>query len=409
LILPEEDAMTSQSSSYAALEADLRARGIAADDVRAAIRALKIETPSWGYAQSGTRFKVFKHPAAARTIQEKLDDAGLVHRLTGACPTVAVHIPWDKTDDWAGVAKYAAERGLALGAVNPNLFQDSEYMLGSLCHADAAVRKQAMTHMYDCLEIAQTIGSPAISLWLADGTNYPGQDNIRERRQRLLDCLREYVAKMPDGMTLLIEYKLFEPAFYHTDLADWGAAFSMAGILGPKAKVLVDTGHHAPGTNIEYIVAWLLALDKLGGFHFNCRNYADDDLIVGSSQPFQLFAIFHELINGGKAGRAAETAYMLDQSHSIENKIEAVLQSVQNVQLAYAKALCVDRKALTEAQQAGDVLGAHRILMAGYETDVRPLLASIREEDGLPVDPFQAFRESGVAERLAAERGGSNK
>jgi len=398
--------MTTQlSTACAALEADLSARGVAAGEVRAAIRALKIETPSWGYAQSGTRFKVFKHPAAARTIQEKLDDAAVVHKLTGVCPTVAVHIPWDKTDDWAGVAQYAAERGLTLGAVNPNLFQDDEYLLGSLCHPDAAVRRQAMTHMYDCLAIAETIGSPAISLWMADGTNYPGQDNIRDRRARLLDALREYVARMPDSVTLLIEYKLFEPAFYHTDLADWGAAFSMASILGPKAKVLVDTGHHAPGTNIEYIVAWLLALDKLGGFHFNCRNYADDDLIVGSSQPFQLFAIFHELINGGRAGRAADVAYMLDQSHSIENKIEAVLQSVQNVQVAYAKALCVNRQALAQAQQAGDALGAHRILMAGYETDVRPLLASIREEDGLPVDPFQAFRESGIAGKLAADRG----
>lgn len=398
--------MTMQlGTAYAALEADLSARGIAVGDVRAAIRALKIETPSWGYAQAGTRFKVFKHPAAARTIQEKLDDAAVVQQLTGVCPTVAVHIPWDKTNDWAGVAKYAAARGLALGAVNPNLFQDNEYMLGSLCHPDAAVRKQAMAHMYDCLEIAETIGAPAISLWLADGTNYPGQDNIRDRRQRLLDVLQEYVAKMPSSITLLIEYKLFEPAFYHTDLADWGAAFSMANILGPKAKVLVDTGHHAPGTNIEYIVSWLLALDKLGGFHFNCRNYADDDLIVGSSQPFQLFAIFHELINGGTAGRAADVAYMLDQSHSIENKIEAILLSVQNVQIAYAKALCVNRQALAQAQQAGDALGAHRLLMAGFETDVRPLLAAIREEEGRPADPFQAFRESGIAAKLASERG----
>jgi len=396
---------TPMNSSYAALEADLCEREIAVAEVRAAIRALKIETPSWGYAQAGTRFHVFPHPAAARTIREKLDDAALVHKLTGACPTVAVHIPWDKSDDWAGVAQYAAERGLTLGAVNPNLFQDDQYMLGSLCHPAAAVRKQAMDHMYECLEIAETIGAPAISLWLADGTNYPGQDSIRDRRQRLLDVLREYVAKMPDGMTLLIEYKLFEPAFYHTDLADWGAAFSMATLLGPKAKVLVDTGHHAPGTNIEYIVAWLLGLEKLGGFHFNCRNYADDDLIVGSSQPFQLFAIFHELINGGTAGRAADVAYMLDQSHSIENKIEAILQSVQNVQVAYAKALCVNRQALAVAQQAGDVLGAHRLLMAGFETDVRPLLASIRVEDGLPADPFQAFRESGAAEKLATARG----
>jgi len=396
--------MSMQLTSYTALESALNARGLNASEIRAAVRALKIETPSWGYANGGTRFEVFKHPAAARTIWEKIDDAAVVQELTGVCPTVAVHIPWDKTDDWAGVCRYAQEKGLTIGAVNPNLFQDKEYMLGTLCNPSAAVRKQAMAHMFDCLDIAKTVGSPAISLWLADGTNYPGQDDIRARRQRLLDCLQEYCAALPDSITLLIEYKLFEPAFYHTDIADWGASYSLATILGPKAKVLVDTGHHAPGTNIEYIVAWLLALEKLGGFHFNCRNYADDDLIVGSSQPYQLFAIFHELINGGAAGRAADVAYMLDQSHYLENKIEAILQSVQNVQIAYAKALCVNRQALAAAQQAGDVLGAHRQLQEAFETDVRPLLAAIREEEGRPADPFAAFRASGIAEKLAAAR-----
>lgn len=391
--------------SLTALESELTARGLQVDAIRAALRAQKIETPSWGYANAGTRFHTFKHPAAAKSIFEKLDDAAIVHELTGVCPTVAVHIPWDKTNDWGKVAEYAKAKGLSLGAVNPNLFQDDEYMLGSLCNPSASVRKQAMDHMFDCLEIAKTVNSPAISLWLADGTNYPGQDDIRARRQRLLDCLREYVAAMPDAMTLLIEYKLFEPAFYHTDIADWGASYSLSTALGPKARVLVDTGHHAPGTNIEYIVAWLLALEKLGGFHFNCRNYADDDLIVGSSQPFQLFCIFHELINGGQAGRAADVAYMLDQSHNLENKVEAILQSVQNVQVAYAKALCVNRQALAAAQRAGDVLCAHRLLLEAFETDVRPLLIALREEAGRPADPFNAYRASGRTEKLAKERG----
>lgn len=270
----------STDARYAILDADLQARGIDTSAVCAAIRALPIETPSWGYGNGGTRFKVFAHPAAARTVREKIADAGLVHRLTGACPSVALHIPWDMTDDWAGLAAYAKEQGVSLGTVNPNLFQDDEYKLGSICHPDAAVRTRAVAHIIDCINIANEIDVHAVSLWLADGTNYPGQDDIRARRHRLLDCLRDAYAAMPAGMDLLIEYKLFEPAFYHTDLADWGASFSIASTLGPQAKVLVDTGHHAPGTNIEYIVAWLLDVEKLGGFHFNCRKYADDDLIL---------------------------------------------------------------------------------------------------------------------------------
>ena len=378
----------------------------AQDAIRAAVRALPIETPSWGYGSGGTRFKLFQCPVAARTVHERIADAGLVHRLTGACPSVAIHIPWDETDDWAKLAAFAAEKGVRLGTVNPNLFQEEEYRLGSLCHAQAAVRAEAVRHILDCIDIAKTLDVKMISLWLPDGTNYPGQDDIRDRRHRLLDTLREVYAAMPNDMELLIEYKLFEPAFYHTDLADWGASYTTALALGPRAKVLVDTGHHAPGTNIGYIVAFLLDLERLGGFHFNCRNYADDDLIVGSSQPFELFAIFHELINGGKNGRAAEVAYMLDQSHNIENTIEAMILSVMNVQTAYAKALCVDRKALAAAQYAGDVLGAHRLLHDAFETDVRPLLGAMREEQGLPADPFQAFREGDDKKRIKAERQG---
>jgi len=396
----------STDAQYTALEASLHARGVCAKTIQAAVRALPIETPSWGYGNGGTRFKVFPHPAAARTVQEKIADAALVHRLTGACPSVALHIPWDLTDDWAGLASYAKAQGVTLGTINPNLFQDEAYKLGSICHPDAAVRKQATAHLLECIAIAETLGVNAVSLWLADGTNYPGQDDIRGRRHRLLDCLREAYAAMPAGMTMLIEYKLFEPAFYHTDLADWGASYTIATTLGPQATVLVDTGHHAPGTNIEYIVAWLLDMAKLGGFHFNCRKYADDDLIVASSHPFELFLIFHELINGGKEGRAAEVAYMLDQSHNIENKIEAMILSVMNVQTAYAKALCINREALAGMQQAGDVMGAHRLLHEAFETDVRPLLAAMREDAGLPADPFRAFRESGIAEKFATERSG---
>ncbi len=396
----------STDTRYAALAADLDARGVHPAAVCAAVRALPIETPSWGYGDGGTRFHVFPHPAAARTVREKIADAALVHRLTGSCPSVALHIPWDQTDDWAALARDARELGIVLGTINPNLFQDEEYKLGSVCHPQAEVRARAVAHLRDCIAIAKTLEVSAVSLWLADGTNYPGQDDIRGRRHRLLETLREVYAALPAEMTMLIEYKLFEPAFYHTDLADWGASFSIAQALGPQANVLVDTGHHAPGTNIEYIVAWLLDLAKLGGFHFNCRKYADDDLIVASSHPFELFLIFNELINGGRDGRAADVAYMLDQSHNIENKIEAMLLSVMNVQTAYAKALCLNRQTLAALQQAGDVMGAHRLLHEAFETDVRPLLAVMREEAGLPADPFRAFRESGIAEQLAAERAG---
>jgi len=394
----------STDSCYTALAADLDARGVSVDALRAAIRALPIETPSWGFGDGGTRFHVFPYPGAARTVREKIADAATVHRFTGACPSVALHIPWDNTDDWAALACYARELGITLGTINPNLFQDDEYKLGSLCHPQAEVRARAVAHVRECIEIAKTLHVPAISLWLADGTNYPGQDDIRGRRHRLLDTLSESYAAMPSNMSMLIEYKLFEPAFYHTDLADWGASCSIAQTLGPQANVLVDTGHHAPGTNIEYIVAWLLDIGKLGGFHFNCRKYADDDLIVASSHPFELFLIFHELINGGCEGRAADVAYMLDQSHNIENKIEAMLLSVMNVQTAYAKALCINRQALAALQYAGDVMGAHRLLHEAFETDVRPLLAVMREDAGLPADPFRAFRESGIARQLEAER-----
>jgi L-rhamnose isomerase / sugar isomerase len=377
------------------------------------IGALRVETPSWGYGNSGTRFKVFAQPGAARTIWEKVADAGVVHRLTGICPTVAVHVPWDRVDDWGALGRAAADHGVAIGAVNPNLFQEDDYRLGSLCHPDAGVRRRAVKHVLDCVGIARAVGSGILSLWLADGTNYPGQDDLRARRRRLVEGLREIYAGLESGMRLLIEYKFFEPGFYHTDLADWGTAYSACLELGPQAEVLVDTGHHAQGTNVEHIVAQLLDRGRLGGFHFNARKYADDDLIVGSANPYELFLVFNELVAAEDdpdpvvAGCARRVAYMIDQSHNIEPKLEAMVQSVVNVQVAHAKALLVDRARLREAQGAGDVLEANRTLVEAYETDVRPLLAAARQRLGLDPDPVAALRRGGYPERVARERGAS--
>jgi L-rhamnose isomerase/sugar isomerase len=379
--------------------------------VLAELRRLEIETPSWGYGNSGTRFHVYPWPGAARTVQERIADAGLVHRLTGACPTVAIHIPWDLTDDWDELRRFAESEGVRIGAVNPNLFQDDEYRLGSLCHPDSRVRRRALDHCLECVEIAVAVASSDISLWLADGTNYAGQDDLRTRFRRLVVGLEELYAAMPEGMRLLVEYKFFEPAFYSTDVPDWGTAALVCGMLGPRAQVLVDTGHHPMGTNVEQIVALLLAQGLLGGFHFNNRKYADDDLIVGSTDPFELFRIMSEIAGARRDPATSETAeaiaFMIDQSHNVEGKIDAMIQSVVNIQAAYAKALLVDRARLEEAQRAGDVLGAHRVLLEAYETDVRPLLARLRAEQGLEPDPVEAFRVGGYAERLAAERSGS--
>jgi L-rhamnose isomerase / sugar isomerase len=364
--------------------------------------ALTIETPSWGYGNSGTRFHVYPWPGAARTVWERLDDAALVHRLTGCCPSVALHIPWDRVDDWEALRRYAEERGIRIGAINPNLFGDDAYRLGSICNPDPAVREQALDHCRECIDIAQTVGSSSLSLWLADGTNYPGQDDLHGRYGRLTAGLEELYAALPPGMRLLVEYKFFEPGFYSTDLPDWGTAALVCRRLGPQAQVLVDTGHHPPGTNVEQIVALLLAEKLLGGFHFNNRKYADDDLIVGSIDPFELFRIMREI---AAANAGATVAFMIDQSHNVEGKIDAMIQSVMNIQTAYAKALLVDEARLVEAQLAGDVLGAHRVLVEAFESDVRPLLARLRETLGVPEDPVAAFREAGYGEALARERG----
>ncbi len=389
----------------------LAARGVDVDAVKAALKAQRIETPSWGYANSGTRFKVFPWPGAARTIAEKLQDAAQVHRFTGIAPSVALHIPWDKVDDWRALREYAASLGLALGAINPNVFQDDAYQLGSVCHPDAKVRRRAIAHLLECCQICRETGSTLLSLWFADGTNYAGQDDLRARKRRLQEALAEVYAALPPGVRMLVEYKFFEPAFYHTDLPDWGLAYATCLKLGPQAQVLVDTGHHAPGTNIEHIVSILLDEGRLGGFHFNARKYADDDLIVGSVNPFELFLIFNELVAAERSGDpqaaacARNVAYMIDQSHNVEPKVEAMIQSVVNCQVAYAKALVVDRRRLAERQQAGDVLGAHRVLLDAFETDVRPLLAQVRQEMGLAADPIAAYRASGYQEKIAAERG----
>jgi L-rhamnose isomerase/sugar isomerase len=366
------------------------------------LRRFEIETPSWGYGNSGTRFHVYPWPGAARTAHERIDDAALVHRLTGCCPSVALHIPWDAVDDYRALGHYARERGIRIGAINPNLFGDDAYRLGSICHPDERVRRQAIAHCRECIEIANETGSTIISLWLADGTNYPGQDDLTERHARLLAGLEEIYSDLPPKLRLLVEYKFFEPAFYSTDLPDWGTAALLCRRLGPQAQVLVDTGHHPQGTNVEQIVALLLAEELLGGFHFNNRKYADDDLIVGSIDPFELFRIMREIAHAKAPERIA---FMIDQSHNVEGKIDAMIQSVVNIQTAYAKALLVDDERLSAAQRAGDVLGAHRVLMDAFETDVRPLLAQLREELGVDPDPVEAFRRGGYAERLARERG----
>ena len=381
------------------------------DDQRVltALRELEIETPSWGYGNSGTRFHVYPWPGAARTVWERIDDAALVHRLTGCCPSVAIHVPWDKVDDWDALRRHAEDQGIRIGAVNPNLFGEDTYRLGSLCHPDPAVRRQAVDHCIECVEIGTQVGSSLVSLWLADGTNYPGQDDLRSRHARLATSLEAIYASLPAGMRMLVEYKFFEPAFYSTDLPDWGTAALLCRRLGPQAQVLVDTGHHPLATNVEQIVALLLAEGLLGGFHFNGRRYADDDLMVGAIDPFELFRIMREIAtardDAAVSASAEKVAFMIDQSHNVEGKVDAMIQSVMNIQMAYAKALLVDENALVAAQQAGDVLGAHRVLMSAYETDVRPLLESVRREIGVASDPVDAFRAGGYAERLAQERG----
>lgn len=401
--------------AYALFEQQQRARGIDLEQVKARLKALKIETPSWGYGDSGTRFKVFKKEGVPRNPYEKLEDAAQVHKLTGLCPSVAIHIPWDKVDDYGKLRTHAESLGLAIGAVNPNLFQDDDYMLGSVTHSDAAIRSKATEHLLECVDIAKETGSQDISLWFADGTNYPGQGHIRRRKSWMLEALSETYKALTPSMRMLIEYKGFEPAFYHTDIADWGMAYSYALKLGPQAAVLVDTGHHAQGTNIEHIVAFLIDERRLGGFHFNSRKYADDDLIVGTVNPYELFLIFYQIVNASVdgdeevRGGVGRIAYMIDQSHNIEQKIPAMIRSVLNVQTQYANALLIDHAEVEDAQKRGDVLGAENAVRKAFEFDVTPLLAAVREEQGLPVDPMKAYFDSGYNAAIAGRgKGGAS-
>ena len=396
--------MTTTAGDEGGLRSALEGRGVDVDVVAERLAAQRVETPSWGYGNSGTRFRVFPQPGVPHTVFEKFEDAAQVHRHTGVCPGVAIHIPWDAVHDYTELSDFAAGLGLHIGAINPNLFQDEDYKLGSVCHPEPAVRRRAIEHLLECIEIGERSSSRILSLWLADGTNYPGQDSFRDRRNRMYECLSEAYEAMPTRMSMLLEYKFFEPAFYHTDLPDWGSSLLMCQRLGDRAKVLVDLGHHPHGTNIEQIVALLLAEDRLGGFHFNNRKYADDDLIVGSVNPFELFLIFVELAHAEMDLKPTEIAYMIDQSHNIEPKIEAMILSVVNLQEAYAKALIVDRDALAQARADQDILRAHSLLLDAFNTDVRPLCAHVREQMGASSDPISAFRGSGYMEKIAASR-----
>ena len=368
-----------------------------------------IEVPSWAYGNSGTRFRVFTTPGTPRTVFEKLADAAQVNAYTGLAPKVALHYPWDKVDDWSEVVDYAAEVGVGLGTVNSNTFQDEDYKFGSLAHHDPAVRQKAIDHHLECIEIMDRIGSRDLKIWLADGTNYPGQGDIRRRQDWLADSLAKIYAHIGPEQRLVLEYKFFEPSFYHTDVPDWGTSYTQVAALGERAVVCLDTGHHAPGTNIEFIVAQLLRLGKLGSFDFNSRFYADDDLIVGAADPFQLFRILWEVRRGGGFEKETGVAFMLDQCHNIEDKIPGQIRSVLNVQEMTARALMVDADALEAAQVAGDVLGANEILMDAFYTDVRPQLAQWRASRGFPADPMKAFADSGYLARIAEERVGGTQ
>lgn len=388
---------------YERLAERLAAANVDVEAVKAKLKTQHIETPSWGYGNAGTRFKTFAYPGAARNIHDKVADAGYIHKLTGVAPSIAIHIPWDKADDWDALTQEAADNGIKIGAVNPNLFQADKYKLGSMCNPSASVREEAIAHMVECCEIMEKVDSQFLSLWFADGTNYSGQDSISGRKHRMEESLKAVYKHLPAGSKMLVEYKFFEPTFYHTDLADWGMAYATCLKLGEQAQVLVDTGHHAQGTNIAHIVAFLLDEGRLGGFHLNARRYADDDLIVGSNNPGELFEIYTELVHAGEG--ASKVAYMIDQCHYLVSKLEAMLVSVMNCQTAYAKALIVDYKTLKEKQLAGDILGAHQILVNAFETDVRPLLMQVREEMGVPVDPYAAYRNDDYEKKVQDERG----
>ena len=398
--------MESYRDEYRRLEDRLGGRGIDAGRVKERLKRQEIETPSWGYADSGTRFGMFPQAGAAVTIFEKLEDAAQVLRHTGIAPLVATHVLWDMADDPGAVVQRARELGVRIGSINPNCFQDRDYWLGSITHSDPAVRKKAVDHMLWSVELGKQFQSELLSLWFADGTDYPGQGDFRQRKRWAEECLKTVYERMPPGMRMLIEYKPFEPGFYHTDLADWGMAYTMAKKCGDRAFVLVDLGHHLHGQNIEHLVAYLMDEGMLGGFHFNNRKYADDDLTVGSINPYELFLIYHELAKAeDERLPGPPVAYMVDQAFNTKKKIPGMIQTIMNIQAAYAKALIVDRAALAQAQSEGDVVGAEAALQEAYESDVSPLLKTVRAEMGVPEEPLKAYLASGYQGRIEAERG----
>ncbi|MFP3464626.1 L-rhamnose isomerase [Leifsonia sp. SIMBA_070] len=373
---------------------------------RLAVQA--IELPSWAFGNSGTRFKVFGTPGTARDPYEKIADAAQVQKHTGLAPSVALHIPWDRVEKYADLKKHAEDNGVALGTINSNTFQDDDFKFGSVTHSDDRIRQKAIDHHFECIDVMNETGSRDLKIWLADGTNYPGQDSMRARQDRLADSLAKIYERIGEGQRLVLEYKFFEPAFYHTDVPDWGTSYVQTAALGDRAVVCLDTGHHAPGTNIEFIVMQLLRLGKLGSFDFNSRFYADDDLIVGAADPFQLFRIIFEVIQGGGYGNP-DVAFMLDQCHNLEAKIPGQIRSVLNVQEATAKALLVDLDALDAAQRANDVLAANAVFMDAFNTDVRADLAAWRESRGLPADPMAAYKASGYQQKIEADRVGGTQ
>lgn len=373
-----------------------------------ALEAQSIELPSWAFGNSGTRFKVFATPGTPRDPFEKIADAAEVNRLTALAPAVAIHIPWDLVEDWGVLRRHAEDLGVRIGTVNSNTFQDDDYKFGALTHHDERIRRKAIDHHLACIDVMDATGSRDLKIWLAEGSNYPGQADMRARQDRLHDSLQQIYARLGEEQRIVLEYKFFEPAFYHTDIPDWGTSYVQVSALGDKAMVCLDTGHHAPGTNIEFIVMQLLRLGKLGSFDFNSRFYADDDLIVGAADPFQLFRILVEVVRGGGLGNP-DVAFMLDQCHNIEKKIPGQIRSVLNVQEMTARALLLDRDALAAAQDANDVLAANAVFMDAFSTDVRPALAEWRESRGLPADPMAAYAASGYQERIEAERVGGTQ
>ena len=377
-------------------------------DVQSTLTLQGIELPSWAFGNSGTRFRVFATAGTPRDPFEKIADAAQVNRYTALAPSVALHIPWDKVDDFGALRRHAEDHGVALGTINSNTFQDEDYKFGALTHHDDRIRQKAIDHHYECIEVMDATGSRDLKIWLAEGSNYPGQNDMRGRQDRLQDSLQQIYDRLSGEQRLVLEYKFFEPAFYHTDVPDWGTSYAQVASLGERAMVCLDTGHHAPGTNIEFIVMQLLRLGKLGSFDFNSRFYADDDLIVGSADPFQLFRILVEVVRGGGLNNP-DVAFMLDQCHNIEDKIPGQIRSVLNVQEMTARALLVDREALTAAQQRNDVLAANAVLMDAFYTDVRPALAQWRESRGLPADPMAAYLASGYQQQIADDRVGGTQ